>query len=74
MTGTPHDSVPAKERDEQALKLARARAALRMLQKGERLARLARGEGKPRTRAELDIWSEGVRRRLGIEDGDDDDA
>ncbi|MBF8187308.1 hypothetical protein ITP53_16525 [Nonomuraea sp. K274] len=60
-----------------ARKLARARLALRMLQKGERLARLARGEGKPGTRAELDIWAEGVRKRFGIADDDvgrDDDA
>lgn len=74
MTGTQPAGGPAEERDDPAATLARVRKELREFEKRQRLARLAQGKGKPRTRAELDIWSEGVRRRFGIEDGDDDDA
>lgn len=68
MTGTPPAPGPAEERDDPAATLARVRKELREYTKQQRLQRLAQGKGKPRTRKETEIWSEGVRRRFGIAD------
>ncbi|MGJ6961152.1 hypothetical protein ACSDR0_04520 [Streptosporangium sp. G11] len=56
--------------------VAKMRKVLRELQKGERERRLAQGRGKPRTRRETEIWSAGVRKRLGIteDEGEGDDV
>lgn len=53
--------------------VARLRKELRELQKDQRLERLARGEGKPRTMREMEIWSKGVRERFGISQEDEGD-
>jgi hypothetical protein len=67
--------VTAEESQRDVVEMVRrARRELREMEKAERLARLAKGLGKPRTRRETEIWSEGVRRRHGIkrpEDGKD---
>ncbi|GGK59937.1 hypothetical protein Ppa06_26350 [Planomonospora parontospora subsp. parontospora] len=56
--------------------IAKMRKLLRELQKEERERRLAQGRGKPRTRREWEMWSGGVRKRLGIpeEEGEGDDV
>lgn len=50
--------------DRPKLTLAEMQREVRQLQKQERLRRLARGIGKPRTMRETEIWREGLDKRF----------
>lgn len=65
------------EHERPAPDLAEIRRTLNAYRRQQRLDRLARGEGKPRTRAETEVWWAGVRERHGLpadEQGGGDDV
>ncbi|NJP28070.1 hypothetical protein FLW53_28495 [Microbispora sp. SCL1-1] len=64
MPDTPDTSTP----DERPRSVEEMRQWLRDFQKAQRIVRLAQGKGRPRTRAEMDVWIRGARNRLGIAD------
>lgn len=50
--------------DDRAAKVAEIKKTLREFQKQRRLERIARGEGSPRTYAEMELWLKGSRERF----------
>lgn len=61
-SGSSTPSTPSSDR------IAELRRIVREWRKQQRLDRLARGLGRPRTQREMRVWLEGVQRRFGLGD------
>lgn len=73
MIGAPPAGGPAGEPEKPVPDVADIRSKFRAFQKQQRLQRLAKGIGKPRTQAEVEVWSKGVCERFGIPDSTEQD-
>lgn len=65
MTTSSESSTPSTPSSD---RIAELRRIVREWRKQQRLDRLARGLGRPRTQREMRVWLEGVQRRFGLGD------